>query len=258
MKIKNVVKVMNFHSLLRVNKAINQAKKYIECENQLTMMINNIQNNRNFILDKKALLPKKNKKELNIYIGSDLGFCGNLNSEVNKYLIDDKLSDKIIIGKKLLNRVDDKTLLFTNSEEFNNKFDDIEKIIKNSIENLENSKINIIYKKYYNTNSLQTIKKCVFPIENDKEEIYKEDFSVEGDINTLLVNLVTLYVDYELKIAMINSQASENILRQNITNESLKKIDEIESIKIREDRKKNNYINFKKQIENSTRNMKEE
>ena len=258
MKIKNVVKVMNFHSLLKVNKAINQAKKYIECENQLTMMINNIQNNRNFILDKKALIPKKNKKELNIYIGSDLGFCGNLNSEINKYLMGDKSNDKIIIGKKLSNKKDENTVLFISCDEFYNKFDTIEKIIKNSIENLENSKINIIYKRYNNTNFLETIKKCVFPIESDKKEIYKEDFSIEGDINTLLVNLITLYVDYELKIAMINSHASENILRQNVTNESLKKIDEMEEVQNREERKQINYINFKKQIENNTRVIKEE
>ncbi len=258
MKIKNIVKVMNFHSLLRVNKAINQAKKYIECENQLTMMINNIQNNRNFILDKKALIPKKDKKELNIYIGSDLGFCGNLNVEVSSYLFDDKKSDKIIIGKKLVNKKDDNTLLFVDIDEFDTKFNEIESIIKDSIENLKNSKINIIYKKYINTNDLETVKKCVFPMSNDDKTIYTEDFSIEGDINTLMVNLITLYINYELKIAIINSSASENILRQNITNESLKKIDEIEQAENLRERKEKNYINFKKQIENSTRIKREE
>ena len=47
MSIRSVVKVMNFHSLLRVEKSRNQAKKYTAFENVLTDMIDNIVNNRN-------------------------------------------------------------------------------------------------------------------------------------------------------------------------------------------------------------------
>lgn len=43
---------------------------------------------------------------------------------------------------------------------------------------------------------------------------------------------------YELMLAVVNSRAAENILRQNATTESLKKIDEIEEENVMEERGK--------------------
>ena len=74
MKIKSVVKVMNFHSLLKVDKARKRAEKYFEYEAGLTDFVDNIVNNRNLILDKKMLKLDEENKPLNIYIGNDLGF----------------------------------------------------------------------------------------------------------------------------------------------------------------------------------------
>ena len=100
MKIKSVVKVMNFHSLLKVDKARKTAEKYFEYEEGLTDFADNIMNNRNLILDKKVLKLNTKEKPLNIYIGNDLGFCGNFNTNVNKSAKEDLNSEKIIIGKK--------------------------------------------------------------------------------------------------------------------------------------------------------------
>ena len=51
-------------------------------------------------------------------------------------------------------------------------------------------------------------------------------------------------------MAVENSYASENVMRQSITSESLKKIEEIEETNIREERKEKNKKSFKKVIEN--------
>ena len=56
-KIKNVVKVMNFHSLLRVDKARKEAEKYRNVGNEITNIIGRIIYNKNMILDKNVLLP---------------------------------------------------------------------------------------------------------------------------------------------------------------------------------------------------------
>ena len=80
MNVKSVVKVMNFHALLRVDSSRRQAEKYRMMEQELSSMIAIIMNNRNFLLDKKILLPPPSKPEMNLYIGSDLGFCGFINS----------------------------------------------------------------------------------------------------------------------------------------------------------------------------------
>ena len=68
MRIKSVVKVMNFHSLLRVDSSRKKAEKYFAYEKELTDFVDNILNNRNLIMDKKLLKLNKNKRPLNIYI----------------------------------------------------------------------------------------------------------------------------------------------------------------------------------------------
>ena len=53
MKTKIIVKVMNFHSLIRVDSARKKAEKYLLLEKEASNIIDMIVNNRNFILDKK-------------------------------------------------------------------------------------------------------------------------------------------------------------------------------------------------------------
>ena len=120
MKIKSVVKVMNFHSLLKVDKARRRAEKYFAYEKGLTDFVDNILNNRNLILDKKMLKLDKKQKPLNIYIGNDLGFCGNFNSNVNREARLDKESNKIIIGKKILKGKSNVLLALTKEEYLQN------------------------------------------------------------------------------------------------------------------------------------------
>lgn len=55
-------------------------------EEQLYRMMDVIMNNRNLILDKKVMEPNPNAPEIQIYIGSDFGFCSNYNSQMNERL----------------------------------------------------------------------------------------------------------------------------------------------------------------------------
>ena len=255
MRVKNVVKVMNFHALLRVNAATTKAELYAESENELTLMINLIVNNQNFILDKKVLTAKADNPPLNIYIGNDFGFCGNFNSSINSILKSDIFSPKILIGKKLA-KTKDKPLLRMNKDEFSNRFKEIEAIIGEAINNFTYSKINVIYNHYHNANTFETMRKTIFPIERKESNVLStEDFVVETDINEILINLVTLYISYEIMIAATYSYAAENIMRQQITSESLKKIDEIEAATLIRERKEKKYRSFQKSIENYSRNI---
>ncbi len=230
MKIKTIVKVMNFHSLIRVDSARKKAEKYLLLEKEASDIIDMIVNNRNFILDKKMWEVDQSKPPLNIYFGSDFGFCGSINFQINQLLSRDDNSDKILIGKKI--RTNHKGVLVKIArEDFVKRYEDIEKILENSIRERENSQINLIYNHFNNTSDIELKTKKIFPFDigaNGKGK-YKEDYYVEGDANTILINLVTSYLNYEVKIADVNSFASENIMRQNSTSESLKKIDEIEA-----------------------------
>lgn len=251
MKIKSVVKVMNFHSLLKVDKARKRAEQYFQYEEELTNFMDNVLNNRNLILDKKILKLDKKQKPLNIYIGNDLGFCGNFNSNVNNEAIKDKDSEKIIIGKKIL-KGKENVLLSLTKEEYLNNTGKIEDILYNKIVKAKVSEINLIYNHYYNVSKIELVKRKILPL-NDKcytSKEHKEDFAIEGDINDILINMIAMYLSYEIRVATENSYASENVARQMLTKESLRKIDEIEEENIREERKEKNAKGFKKVIEN--------
>ena len=119
--IKNVVKVMNFHSLLRVDKARKRAEKYLTVGNEITKILTEILYNKNLVLDKQALVPDKNKPILDIYIANDYGYCGDFNSSVRRAIMRNVNNYKIIIGSKIVYK-DNKTVLKMEKDLFNEEF----------------------------------------------------------------------------------------------------------------------------------------
>ena len=247
--IRNIVKVMNFHSLVRVDKAKKNTEKYFVVENELKDFIYKIIYNKNLNLDKKSYSPNEDGIILNIYIGNDLGFCGNFNSQLISTMKTDTNSKKIVIGKKIFKKTDD-IILNISKEEFYKDFSDIEKIIYENIFSNRIKEINVLYNKYYNVNDIRFEKVQLFPIESSDKKSLKVDYVIETDINKLIANLLALYLCYEIKIMESNSWASENVMRQTITKESLRKLDEITEEKNRQERKEKNSESFKKQINN--------
>lgn len=242
---------MNFHSLLRVNNAKKIAERFFEYEKEITNFVDNILNNRNLILDKRVLKTPAKGKELNIYIANDLGFCGNFNSSVHKEMVKDENADKILIGSKIMKKKTNNVLLSMSKEEYKDNIYKIEAILQDAIQKMKYSKINLVYNHYFNISNIELIRKTLLPLDrkSDGIEDYKEDFVVEGEINDILLNIIVLYLSYEIKIAEENSYASENIMRQMITKESLKKIEEIEEENIRVERKIRKAKVFKKTLE---------
>lgn len=260
MKVKSVVKIMNFHSLLRVNSARKKAEKLDSYEKELSNMIDTILNNKNFILDKKSLVPPKDEKDLVIYIGNDYGFCANFNTAVNELIKKDENNDKILIGKKLISSATN-VIKSMDKESFYDGAIDINNYLLESLINFKYSNIKVVYNHYYNVNKLGLVEKVIFPIKpmnDNKEKKYNEDFVIEGDINEILINLVSLYIGYEIQIAEASSWAAENVMRQLVTKESLDKIEKIEEEKDNLIRKEKKKKSFKKIIENSTHISQEE
>lgn len=256
MNIKNVVKVMNFHSLLRVDRSRKTAKTYAYLDDTVSEMIDNIVNNRNIMLDYKFFRVNNKLPVLNIYIGGDMGFCGNLNSNVNRQLWEDKDAYKIVIGRKIKpSRDDERVILTMTREEYTEDDSSVMDILRDAFLNKKYSKINMIYNHYYNSSELEFIKKQLFPMPKHlhSENDYQEDFAYEGDIENILTQLVLLYFQYELAIAFEVSSAALNITRQNSTTESLKRIEEREESiwlrHVREEREKE----FGKVLDNYTK-----
>ena len=252
MNVRNVIKVMNFHSLLRVDKARKDAEKYFEVEKELRKMIASITNNRNYILDKKIFTIDPNKPILNIYIGSDLGFCGAYNFNVNEVAKKDHDSDKVLIGKRVWRNAKNVKLHIPKNDYLADR-KPVTDFIEKAIIQRKYSEINVLYNSYENTSSINWTKKTLYPLDMDddfREMKFTEDFVSESDIDELLINMISTYVDYEILIIMKNSLASENILRQNSTTESLKKLDEIEEVKANAEYKEKMAVASQKTIEN--------
>lgn len=246
--IKNVVKVMNFHSLLRVDKAKRKADNYKALEEEILSFMNKVLNNKNLNLDKRLITSKPDGKIVNFYIGNDLGFCGNFNSSVKHVAEEDKGVIKIVVGEKIFMNKDDVALNIA-KEDFYNDFKKVEDIIKPLLINRMIKEINAIFNRYYNVNNIKLEKKKLFPLEFDDSK-NTEDFVIETDASSMFEDLLLLYIECELQIIESNSWAAENIMRQNLTSESLKKIDEIEEEKQKQVRKEKKYQAFKKQMAN--------
>jgi F0F1-type ATP synthase gamma subunit len=229
---------MNFHSLIHIDSARRMTEKYIRMEAEVTKIIDLIVNNRNFILDKLTLKPNENAAPLNIYIGSDYSFCGALNSTVRDAMAKDDEGEKIVVGRKLMASASGHATLALTKEQFDEEYWRVEEVLDDSINGSRHSSINIIYNHYYHAGNIALRSRKIFPIPltgGTSNSIV--DFVVEGSTDELLRNLTSTYAGYEVRIASINSFASENILRQAATTESLKKIDEMEADEKRARRK---------------------
>lgn len=254
MNIKAVVKVMNFHALLRVDSSRKKADAYRQLESELSTMIDIIINNKNFILDKKIMTPNPNNPKLYIYFGSDYGFCGSINSTINGELMknlrtSDAEMDTITVGKKL--RKQDDILFHVTRDNFEKIYQGIYEVLEDAVKKLEYSQIFLVYNHYHNMTTIEPVTKCIFPMEIKKSgsKRYAGDFAVEGDAAKMLERLMISYLNYEVKIAFVNSYAAENIIRQNATSQSLKKLDEKEEEQVAEDRKIKNQKSFRKVID---------
>jgi len=247
--IKNVVKVMNFHSLLRVDASKRQAESYRNVGEEITKIIRSIVYNKNLVLDKKVITPDPKMEKLNIYIANDYGFCGNFNSQVASQIRQDKDDYKIIIGKKMIH-TDDKTILKINKDNFYKEFDKIEKTIDEAIRNASYSEINLYYNHYNSSTSFEFRKLTLFPVNFDGEYDDKNDFVIETDITSMLHSLLSFYILYELRMCECISRAAENVIRNQITSEALDKIEEIEEETRNKERKEKKNKLVLKTVEN--------
>ena len=248
-KIKNVVKVMNFQALLRMDKALKQADKYRDVGKEITDILGRIMYNKNLILDKKILAPEQELPELNIYIANDYGFCGNFNSEVSKRIKKDTNSYKIIIGKKIV-YTDELTLLKINKDDFMDRFGEIQDLIEDGIRAMKYSRINVFYNHYYSLSSFEFLKIQLFPVDFKGEYYEGEDFVAETDLNGLISRLASFYICYQLKMCQSISFAAENVLRSQITSSALEKLEEKEEEMKHEELKKRKEKSVLKSVEN--------
>lgn len=250
MNVKAVVKVMNFHALLRVESSGRKALMYSTMEEELSAMMRIIQGNRNLRLDKLIRLPDPNAPVLRIYIGSDLGFCGSVNTSVSSVMRRDGSAEKIVIGKKL--HKPRQVSLFLNRDDLENSFGKVWDYLSRAVRERPWSAVELVYNHYYNVSSIKQVTKRIYPLEFKLDGGVAnewDDFEIEGNVEKLLEDMTISCLAYEVRIAFASAYAAENIMRQNATTESIKKLEEIEAEERRVERKERTQAAFRKTID---------
>lgn len=238
--IQNIVRVMNFHALARIDKAKINSARAMETEELLEDTIRQIYYNKNLNIDKKLLKENPSGVNLNIYIGSDLSFCGDFNTSILNELARDNDSEKIIVGQKIF-RVSNKPYIYAISkEDFYKDSSYISNIIDKYLAKKKAKSINIVYNRYYSIDDIRLEKMQIFPVELEMKEgdNYDIDFVIENDANNVLRNILAEYLNFKVRIAEKSSWAAENVNRERIARESMKRIDELkDEERIRENQK---------------------
>ena len=250
--INNIVRVMDFHALARIDKARSSAEKAKETEILLENSIRQICYNKNLNIDKKLLTSNMSGVDLNIYIGSDLSFCGDFNSSILGELENDSNDKKIIVGQKVYSVYGKETLLSISKEDFYIDSSQISKIINDYLVDNKVRKISIIYNKYYSIDDIRLEREQIFPVELEmqKDDNYDVDFVIENDANKVLCGIISAYLNFKVIIAERNSWAAENVSRERIARESLKRIKELRLIEKSRRNKIRRSRELAKQIEN--------
>jgi F0F1-type ATP synthase gamma subunit len=247
---------MNFHALLRVEKARRQAEILSSMRTELERMLRSIVNNRNLRLDKLLKLPSANMPALRIYLGSDYGFCGSVNSSVSGALAKDAGAEKITVGKKVRGRRD--VLLSLTWDEYYGDITVIRDYFISAVRDRKWSSVELIYNHYYNMGNVKLERRVIYPVNTDNFAEADDgggtaDYIIESSITGLLEEMMTAYLFYEFRIAVTSAYAAENTLRQSATQESIKKLDEREEEETRAARREKNEAAFRKTIDSYTR-----
>lgn len=140
--------------------------------------------------------------------------------------------------------------MFLTQEQFEHDVDSVKQYLERAVRERCWSAVELVYNHYYNMSSIKQVVRRIYPMEQPpKESESGADFVIEGDVDSMISDMTVSYLAYELKIAAASAYAAENIMRQNATSESLKKLDEIEEEETRQIRKAKNTASFRKTID---------
>lgn len=253
--IENIVRVMDFHALARIDKAKHSTESTRPTESLLESIIRQIYYNKNLNIDKKLLIANQSGIDLSIYIGSDLSFCGDFNSSIITELLHNTSSKKIIVGQKIRQATTQDCLYSLSKEEFYRDSSHVSQIIDDYLSKKQIKSVNVIYNKYYSIDDIRLEKAQIFPIEFEKQtdERYDIDFTIEEGTSHILSNIMAVYLNYKVIIAEKSSWAAENVNRERIARESLKRIEDLKAEEKIQEAQARNQKKLLEQIDNFER-----
>jgi F-type H+-transporting ATPase subunit gamma len=242
-KTSQITKAMNMVSASKMKRAEKSIKQFSNFMEKIEEVVTNVVSSSDADVFHPLLLKRDVEKVAYVLITSDRGLAGAYNSSILKQFAADCLMDECeaavyAIGKKAYSFAKNKNYNLVNEEMIQNKdevtFQNIKVMAHNLVkmyQNGEADKIVIYYSHYVNTLTQEVKVKTLLPIEtNESKSGNLYDF--EGGAQTIIDNVLPLYIENIIYGIILDAKASEHASRmtamQSATDNALEIIDTLQ------------------------------
>lgn len=224
---------------MRIGKAMEKAEKIKEYNNEIKHVIGCIFANSHLVLDGRiadeffldsSMVDDPDTRYATVYITSDYGLCGNYNSLVIRQYAEFEKNDvkSYVVGKRGQKKIKGPHVVNVSEEDLE-KSEIYEEMIDLFFERKIDG-IRLVYHMFESMVKSHFTAEILLPFSDDEitvDMISDDDYIIDCNFNHLLGDIVSLYVKDKIYAGFVSGLAVENAQRQQITGESLKKIDEL-------------------------------
>ncbi len=230
---KKITKAMELVSISKLKKAKQIHFQFVPFYQELTSMIQYVQNHleddNNFLFHS----PEESEKNLVIIVSSSLGLCGGYNHNVFHYgdeILNPQRDELIVFGTKGCNYY--KNLGFKIKKAYEEVFAfDVKEKISQHLANLllklfqqkKYKKIQILYTTYVNSLTFVPTIKQLLPLVKTKDKVtLSKSLLIEPSAQEVLAEIIPFYLAMSIKNVLFESllseQASRRLAMENATN----------------------------------------
>ena len=242
-KTSQITKAMNMVSASKMKRAEKEIRQFSTFMEKIEEVVTNVVTNADVDVYHPLLLKRDLEKVAYVLVTSDRGLAGGYNSNVLKQFASDCLmteceSAVYAIGKKAYSFVNNKGYNLSNKQIIQNKdtvtFSNV-KVIANDLVKMyvdgEVDKVVIYYSHFINTLNQEVRVKTLLPIETHEDQSGKI-YEFEGGAQTIIDNVLPLYVENIIYGIILDAKASEHASRmtamQSATDNALEIIDTLQ------------------------------
>lgn len=242
-KTSQITKAMNMVSASKMKRAEKAIKQFSHFMEKIEEVVTNVVSSSDADVFHPLLLTRDVEKVAYVLITSDRGLAGAYNSSVLKQFQADCImteceSAVYTIGKKAYGFARSKGYNLVNDEIIQNKdevtFESVKKIAKSLVDlyvSGKADKVVIYYSHYVNTLTQEVRTKTLLPIETHEDKSGNL-YEFEGGAQTIIDNVLPLYVENIIYGIILDAKASEHASRmtamQSATDNALEIIDTLQ------------------------------
>ncbi|XMB86728.1 ATP synthase F1 subunit gamma [Mycoplasmatota bacterium WC44] len=242
-KTSQITKAMNMVSASKMKRAEKAISQFSVFMNKIESIVTNIVSSNDVSVSHPMLEEREVKKVAYVLVTSDRGLAGAYNSSIlkqfaNDYKNIDHEATILSIGNKAFSNAKSSGYEVINTESINIKDDvtflqvrEVSNKVVDMYNNGEIDKVVIYYSHYVNTLTQEVNVKTLLPIEQ-KEEETSNLYEFEGGAQSIIDDILPLYVENVVYGILLDAKASEHASRmtamKSATDNALELIDNLQ------------------------------